>query len=402
MHVTCLLGAGASVDIGGPLSSDLTTLVRQKQQQTINSQQPVPFLDRVGQILDTYFHPQNSHFEDIFFTLESLNSILKGRNPGTVKDYKPHLGAFIDLIDPFFQDWELLYNAKKDLISVVADRIYQYDQYFTPAGQHAWYSRFWQNAICRCQWHIATLNYDHCIESSIGLHNYEDGFEDIGEPFKRFNHNKFLQSSMTKVMHLHGSIRYGHPNLGNRFIYEDDHEDLYLFDTYQNASQTWFNRSGSTSQSHDETLIGPIITGLRKTDKILPLPYQSYYYQFQKSLIDSPRLLIIGYSFGDYYINSLLERISRFHGQNRKVVLITYLTQQQRHDWTPDVNAMDWVTNKMFTFLAKSFMENNPFNNRFTFQDPMVSHDQRIRVYFGGVQDAFTNHGADILHSLTT
>lgn len=401
MHVTSLLGAGASVDIGGPLSTELTTLVRQKMQQIINCPAPVPFIERVGQALDTYFHPQNSHFEDIFFTLESLNSFLKGSSPGTVKDYKPHLGAFLHIRDQLYQDWELLYNAKKDLISVVADRINQYDHSFSPAAQHTWYSNFWQDAVSRCQWHIATLNYDHCIESSIGLQNYEDGFEDIGEPFKRFNHNKLLQSSMTKVMHLHGSIRYGHPNLGNRYIFEDDHEDLYLFDSYQDASQTWFNRSGSTSQSHDETLIGPIITGLRKTDKLLPLPYTSYY-QFQQSLMDSPRLLIIGYSFGDYYINSLLERISRFHGQDRKVVLITYLTHQQRRDWTPDVMAMDWVTNNMFKFLAKSFMENDPFNNCFTFQDPMISHDQRIRVYFGGVQDAFTNHGSDILHFLTT
>ncbi|MDB5052654.1 MAG: hypothetical protein JWM44_704 [Bacilli bacterium] len=203
-------------------------------------------------------------------------------------------------------------------------------------------------------------------------------------------------------MHLHGSIRYGHPNLGNRFIFEDQRDDLYLFDTYQNASSTWFGRSGATAQSHDETLIGPIITGLRKTDKLLPFPYSTYYYQVQKSLMESPRLLIIGYSFGDYHINSLLERIINHHGRDRKVVVITYLTYQQRDDWCPDASAMDWIGNEMFSFIAKAFIENNPFHGRNSYQNPLISNDQCVRVYLEGVQDAFQNHGTDILNFLTS
>lgn len=90
MRVTALLGAGASVDIGGPLSVDLTYRVRARVQeiydpktQNINR---VPFLNEVSTKLDNYFSPEKSHFEDIFYALESLSSFTRGWRPRTIKN----------------------------------------------------------------------------------------------------------------------------------------------------------------------------------------------------------------------------------------------------------------------------------------------------------------------------
>ncbi|GIO97759.1 hypothetical protein J14TS5_28450 [Paenibacillus lautus] len=402
MRVTALLGAGASVDIGGPLSVDLTDRVRAKAQEIYDPKTEnidrVPFLNEVATKLDDYFSPEKSHFEDIFYALESLSSFTRGWRPRTIKKFKPHLGSLLSPNDERFFDELLLLHAKRDLLSEVGDAINGYDSLFDPNGIHSWYATFWKDAISECQWDIATLNYDHCIESSID--QYEDGYEDIGREFKRFNPRRLLHNtSDTKILHLHGSIFYGHPHTGNAFMFEDEQNDLYLFDKHQDASKTWFNNSFSTSQSHDEAHVGPIITGLRKTDKLLPFPYNSYYYNFQKALIENERLLIIGYSFGDYHLNSLMERMVRYHGQNRRIVLITYFPNP--NEWCSDPLVMRWPGQEMLRFISKAFMDAAPFPN-YQFQENIESADNRARIYLGGVERTFARYGTEIIDFLTS
>ena len=108
---------------------------------------------------------------------------------------------------------------------------------------------------------------------------------------------------MNRILHLHGSILYGYIRTSNLYAYDDDHEDLYRYDNFQDAKATWFGRSTNTAQSREQAIAGPIITGLRKTDKALCYPYNTYYSLFQDSIIENPRLLIAGYSFGDFHFN---------------------------------------------------------------------------------------------------
>ncbi|KZS47089.1 hypothetical protein AWU65_14725 [Paenibacillus glucanolyticus] len=78
-RVTALLGAGASVDIGGPLSVDLTYRVRARVQeiydpktQNINR---VPFFNEVPTKLDNYFSPEKVILRIYFMRLKaSLHS----------------------------------------------------------------------------------------------------------------------------------------------------------------------------------------------------------------------------------------------------------------------------------------------------------------------------------------
>ena len=66
----------------------------------------------------------------------------------------------------------------------------------------------------------------------------------------------------------------------------------------------------------------PIITGLKKTDKICFLPHSYYHAYLAKRIIDNPSLLICGYSFGDLYVNQLLQRHKLIHDQNERVVIV--------------------------------------------------------------------------------
>lgn len=64
VRVTALLGAGASVDIGGPLSVDLTYRVRAKVQEIYDPKTEninrVPFLNEVAMKFDDYYSRKKS------------------------------------------------------------------------------------------------------------------------------------------------------------------------------------------------------------------------------------------------------------------------------------------------------------------------------------------------------
>ncbi|WP_342570601.1 SIR2 family protein [Paenibacillus sp. FSL R5-0749] len=405
MRVTALLGAGASVDIGGPLSTHLTRIVRETPQRIYDFEThnfvEYEFLEEVSSELDNFFSPSICHFEDVFYTLESLISFARLSQSGTMKKFKPHLGGFLVPSNTNFFNQELLQHAKRDLITQVSKEINNYSVQYDPREEHSWFASFWENATSQCHWDISTLNYDNCMEVSIS--EYEDGFENEieGEIFKRFNPKKLLNNhEKTRIMHLHGSILYGHLTTSdNRNIFEDDFHDLYLYPTFEDAYQTWFNQSSFTAQSHDEAHIGPIITGLKKTDKLLPYPYSTYYFQLQKSLLENDRLLIIGYSFGDYHINSLLERVIRNHGESRKIVIISYFPNPS--DWCPDISVMGWPENEMLRFIAKAFKEAAPFSQVREYKEKIESVDGRAQIYLGGVKDTFEKYGSDIIHFLT-
>src|SRR5699024_4053454 len=104
------------------------------------------------------------------------------------------------------------------------------------------------------------------------------------------------------------------------------------------------------------------------------------------SIFISPLLLICGYSFGDKYINKIIEKITSIHGNNRRVVLITYISDEQRNDWCPDPSLMEWLDNETFTFIAKAFNEYRPFDNLLEYTNPLKSKDGKVLIYLEGFQ----------------
>lgn len=92
-------------------------------------------------------------------------------------------------------------------------------------------------------------------------------------------------------------------------------------------------RSGSdpASQSGETYHASPIITGLRKTDKLNSIPFDFYHGNMYKSVIENNKLVIIGYSFGDLYCNQLIERMHYLHKEYRRIVLIDFWKIPEEH-----------------------------------------------------------------------
>ena len=418
MRVTAFLGAGACLDIGGSSTKELTNLVRKKKQQFIDpftkQIEESAFVEEIASQLDSYFAPEVCTFEELFHVLEMISSYFRGRQKHIVgKQFKPPLGIFITLNcdkwltdkgqDEYILSIAKLITGKKSIREVVAAQIFKYMEDFDSNHKHLWFANFWNDALNKCAWDIATLNYDYSIEKSISNKIIEDGYEEIdGQGLYRFNPRKLISSDNSKVLHLHGCILYGYAlhQDPNKYLFEDAFEDIYKFDTYERAKETWLGRSTNNAQSQEEAVVWPIITGLRKTDKLLYHPYNSYHCALQQAIMQSPRLLIAGYSFGDLHFNALLEKITRLHGTSRRVVLITYFPND-KDNWHTNPQVMGWpIDHNTLKFIATIFHDPVPFKSS-KFQNPIISEDGCTYLYLCGFKDAIENHGNKIINFLT-
>ncbi len=406
MSVTAFIGAGAVLNIGGPTTSRLTDAVKLRLQWdgVPNSNVNVPAIQQIADALDRYYPAATpANFEDIFHAVESLISLRTGIAPRTVKEYKPAIGAFVTANAAANWNDIILSLASDHIVDEVANLIARYVSGFEPNAAHRWFADFWRDATARCHWDVGTLNYDDCLERSLNGGSWEDGFVQVDPGIHRFDPRRIVSSTLTRVLHLHGSVFYGYPRFAdpNRFIFEDQHEDLYRYDSMTEARRTWFGRSRNQAQSGERATAGPIITGQRKPDKLLAYPYSTYQTVLHDALLRNPRLLIAGYGFGDIHFNRLLRRLTRIHGNNRRVVLIDFVPLSLRGaQWHPDWYVRGWPNVETLQTVGILGRENLPLE--VPYQNPCVSRDGLCRVYLEGFQEAVQNHGADIINFLTT
>lgn len=403
--MTCLLGAGATIPVGGPTTWRITEAVRAKTQHVLDPEtnvwRDISFIDEIAIALNRFLDPAECHFEDIFDTLENLQSLHSGWQRETVERFKPRIGAFVRDTDPRWFNPMWLLAAKQSLLEVVAEQIEESSANFQPSGVHAWFRSFWGRAFDRIDWDLGTLNYDNLFEQmNPGL---EDGYE---RPVtkSRFNRDRLFKTKRSRILHLHGSIHFGYLPHVERSPFTEFEEDLIRYESAAEARRTWFGKSTPVSQSHQDLVIGPLITGLRKTDKLTVHPYDEYQAVFRTALYKSQRLLIIGYSFGDLYLNSILNRMLGVHGSERRIVIVTQFPGRPEQ-WFPDAKVLfqdhRWPNVDMFQALATAMNSVRPLGASNQFHDRLVSEDGCCQLYLAGTQRAIEDHGDEILEFLT-
>jgi hypothetical protein len=244
--------------------------------------------------------------------------------------------------------------------------------------------------------HVVTLNYDQLIEQALGWSAREQGFSPItGEAVERFD----AYQVPPHLIHLHGNISFGYRSGTadvNRFRFEDGWHDLYLHPSPQDARASWGRRSQPSSQSGRHTIIGPLITGMEKTSKLLIEPYAANHRHLGNLLASHPRVLVVGYGFADPHITSLLDRIVRIHGANRRVALI---------DFTPDDHGDDWggMVKNNWSSTHRELQESiyllasqaDPLDE-FSSRQSWTSSDDRFRVHLCGFAHVARHHANDL------
>lgn len=227
-------------------------------------------------------------------------------------------------------DYQKIHWVLDEFITRVMNVIEQYNDVVLkgtrPANQ--WYHDFYKAFDRKADFFV--LNYDYTIEKILG--NYVDGFVDDGvqSVFKVFDPQELLgyQGDLSTVNHLHGAINYYESTYHdpNQDVYTALPHDMCKYPDYATVKALRAGRGGSGGvyQTKEQYYPAPIITGLRKLDKLNSFPFDFYHAHMVNRVTDSRKLVIIGYSFGDDYCNQLIERMHALHGNHRRIVLIDF------------------------------------------------------------------------------
>ncbi len=348
-NLLVLLGAGSGIEIGMPSTSEITEKTSQLENPVIEITPGYEINgleingDKMSLIKYLWNHMKgyykNPDFERLIHTLESLNSLMRSSDSRTHDNYKISLGPFISIPAKTFPTLSSSIRFSLDeiyrtIFSMIYEKCSNLSQNLN--NDFIWYKDFWNKINSISTPKIVTINYDECIRKV--LPDLDNGYEEIDNlhGLFRFNPKSFIEYLQKKplVINLHGSIHLGYfPNKyrgkkvakPKEFIMENLWDDLYYFEKPDEALKTWEQggRSHHTNQAGEDARIGPIITGLHKTDKLVALPYSFYYSGIYNLLFECDKIIIIGYSFSDIHINSWLSRITQMKGNKRKIMYIT-------------------------------------------------------------------------------
>lgn len=410
MHdrITCFLGAGAAVEIGGPTTLNLTKAVVDGW-KTEKTQELVKVV--------TAFQDKEWNFEQLLHILETLYNI----SPDKADAFRNPI-SLLPLLAERKLVWShvtvgAILSAIRSLFDSIGDSIYAYSRSECfQKKENQWFRKFWKDLSCRSRLDIINLNYDTCLEQSID--DYEDGFtekvkigENLSKEAYRFHPLDLHGTNKHRLMHLHGCINYGFESTDdlNRFAFQDAFHDLFRYSDYRQAKEHWSGRSYPDAQTGEMIVAGPLITGLRKTDKITFHPYDTYECEFQNALMRNKSLLVIGYSCGDIHLNRILARLHELHGDRRRVVWIDYFPKDEKGkiaNWNRDAELRDIPSENTYPTASPLFGEDlsgiNMLNRlRLPDEGCLFSKDGCARFYFHGFSETVKQHGNEIIEFLS-
>ena len=411
-RTTVIIGAGAVLDFN---YDDITFPSTANITDTISKLEIEGLYDKESKVISTIFSKINKiignsnnkvNFEELYSLLEHLWTINTISNKNTDHGSRifdpraiPLYGHFLELqqyIDFPNIEYE---RALIYIIRTVADIINQYNQKFKENILYeSWYRHFWSKRVK--EWDIFTLNYDTTIENS--LIEYEDGFESVlNTNYEHFNPIKLYKNDkkLSTINHLHGCINYAELN-PKEFQFKHSNRDMYKLKNWNidNMNEYLDFQSPPSTQTNSIYINSPIIIGQRKLDKQIFLPYSIYHANLANKIIQNQNLLIIGYSFGDLYINQLIERHKLIHEESQKVVIIdkfpSYICSKGE--------LYQFLTNRVNGYMRKFLLYQFNFGispefkirglNIESHNFPIYSDDQSTMLLINGFKEAATEH----------
>ena len=398
--ITILLGAGAMMDATTLSCNSITQNVIAKQQRVCRNGEfkVVPFLKYVYEKLKKYYSKANEdvNFEDIFHALEMLSSLQTASDERSAKAFRSVFGMLCNVKEDFNHvSPDLIFVGIRNLIETVIENVAEFE---SKVFDEKWFSDFFISLKEKMPMDVFTLNYDTWMEQI--LEDYNDGFVPICETHQKFSANLLFSNNDTQstVNHLHGQICFTtHLPTGS---------SRYLYDGWCKANSFEYIRNlkiypkylgyMAKTQAAEHVYQYPIITGLRKTDKIMTPPFDAYYSHLYQQLRYNKNLLIIGYGFGDLYINGLLNQFRNFHGSDGKVVCIDYINPQmpvQSLANMPIPNSMKQSIQMLFndSKLPYRFLDLENSTH-------IESSDGKSRWYFRGFKLTVSTSSDEIMH----
>lgn len=418
-YITTIIGAGAVLDFDYeypnsiiPSTKNITNAIRELKVQDIDNKES----DVISQVYNlvnnkfSYIYEKRGinkkyelNFEELYFLLESLLSYTE-----TGVDYfSPSGCAPISILVCVCQELQRYYHveyarALMHILKVIIDIIAQYDDHFRKnTDKENWYRIFWKGKE-NIRYDIFTFNYDTTIEQSIG--DYEDGFELIAnhkDKISAFQPQKLIQNqnNLSTIQHLHGCIYYAERPTESTTIYSC--RDFFKMTSVNDALRYIGLQQNDQTQARESYINSPILVGLRKLDKMTYMPNSIYHANLVKALMKNRGLLVVGYSFGDLYVNQLMQRRLLMRGEDHRMVIIDcfpkYINSAIKlYRYMSDNKGQ--IVNFLRPFISFEFGDNLELTGiEFTsYDEPIYSTDHKCMLLICGFKKAVELH-ADLI-----
>lgn len=358
--VALILGAGASSYARLPNTSQLTTALAESQTPRANmaggDNYYIRFKSNAGLLVDEPFDAWTipagelirqaaletstgfsdyvrPNFEDMLHVTEELltYSAPRSRYP----EYRRVRPVIEALTDPA-EKWRILFDAsflattKTTFVRIIIDKILSVTDLKDKTGP---LKTLIEPLSKRARIDCFTLNYDELADHAFDdafLDTWTDGFEKKynAEGYSAFKSAR-LESLLPftrqhRLCHLHGHVRFGY-SLRQKKNTQPSLE-IVKYNPSEYEKQMLSHRLElqyvQTNQAQEIFQGGPIISGLRKYEKLASMPYAYYYKTFIDSLYGANAVVIVGYGGHDEHINSWL-RESQDAKPNRRVIEVT-------------------------------------------------------------------------------
>ncbi len=417
--VTIIVGAGAVLDLDHkgifPSVKNITDEVLKLNIQKVDGGER-PFLRelynhvvrKLNRVLETnHIMPTQLNFENILHVIEMCIAYSGCWSKKYISWLAyPEFGTLIQPVK-FLKDIHTYdyIRAAYELQKTVMGIVNQYDIAFREDKlAEQWYRDFWKSLSGKSN--IFNLNYDNTIEYTLGG-EYEDGFPPVkdGEEYSRFSARRYYENprGVSTIAHLHGQILFSEARL---FPFDYSIRDLVKNKDYQTACK---NRIGGqfppSNQAKEEYLQPVIVSGSRKTEKMTFAPNNVYLSDLARKVIENNRLMVIGYSFGDLYLNEILGLGMAAHGDDFKVVIIDkfplYINSYISwfHHLIHECNPQEYtfvsrlVKDRLFVEVGQKKF---PLIVR-EYGVPVVSTNGKLMMCINGFKNAVMNHKETIL-----
>ncbi len=271
----------------------------------------------------------------------------------------------------------LIANIFKAFINHITHSLVSYSLDSNNQGMTNFNENFLKKYLPDSNWtkRIYTLNYDDWISRHL---NYFDGFDSSGNIQSDDILNNF---DINCHYNLHGCV-----------FWETTIDKERVTKSNKAIDLLGRGQSSDTGIDREPLIPTPIISGYNKMQRMKFNPYIQLYYSFQRDIIESEIVLLIGYGFGDTHINNLLKLCKG------KVVLCNYLEgmfEGKKYYLNPWTDHTDVFIN----IITNSFWETFPHGTGLQKKEWFESNSDsgRIRVWWQGIGDKFYKNWKKII-----
>ena len=306
------MGAGAAYLYGGPSCEDLT--------KSLISE--VAICADLHKVLIDYYGADRCNFETILAAIEHLLY--------STEHYVSGKLVYTDTIIPALFSCKFNYSeaelkeAYRSSINIIIAKIETYSKNSSGAIDSLLLNYLNDNKYST---KIYTLNYDRLIPLIYESKEiaYIDGTDGHGA-FK-YSIDEFVNHK-NSYFNLHGNI----------YLKQNP---WMLFDVSQeqDVQHLEMMREQDGGNPHSKTYFSPIISGYSKTQRLLSQPFSFGMACFAQDLQECSRIDIIGYSFSDPHINSILKSFGQF--PSKEVNIIDYIEQNNNLEFKIEKIAQD-------------------------------------------------------------